>query len=342
MKKIAYIEIDTHAEIAADFMDLMEDSEEFSVDYYFSERIKNRVQKRTDRVFLSDNSMILDQLEDQNYDLIIIGTVHRYFNTFLTVSQKYKTAIIVHNLNFSKASGFSLIKNVLKEDWVYRLKLWWKEGLFNASKVYQNAQRLLVLDRSFSSGRYQFLPLFYTKQFEPIKNDFLTVVIPGGVSQKRRDYRRILNKIKTSESEQKIEFVFLGKAKGEELKWLKNIETQHSIKYFTERLSEDDFNHWMKKADVLWCLIQQETKFFSVKEMYGKTKMTGNIGDAIKFGKMAVFPENYKSDLKFIVPEKQDVIQQFFDLKNFKYDFQKDFSREKVLKDLEILLNRFI
>ncbi|HEX7869012.1 MAG TPA: hypothetical protein VF455_02775, partial [Chryseobacterium sp.] len=130
MKKIAYIEIDTHAEIAADFIDLMEDSKEFAVDYYFSEKIKKQIHESNENVFLSDNSMILDQLETKKYDLIIIGTVHRYFNTFLNITQKYKTAVIVHNLNFSKASKLDLIKNIFKEDVLYRLKLWWKEGLF--------------------------------------------------------------------------------------------------------------------------------------------------------------------------------------------------------------------
>ena len=112
MKKIAYIEIDTHAEIAADFMNLMNDSEEFSVDYYFSQRIKNQIQTNSEAVFLSDNSMILDQLKSKKYDLVIIGTVHRYFNTFLNITNKYKTAVIVHNVNFSKASKLGLIKNV--------------------------------------------------------------------------------------------------------------------------------------------------------------------------------------------------------------------------------------
>jgi hypothetical protein len=45
----------------------------------------------------------------------------------------------------------------------------------------------------------------------------------------------------------------------------------------------------MQKADVLWCPIQQETEFFSHKEIYGTTKMTGNLGDAIKFGKWLFF-----------------------------------------------------
>lgn len=342
LKKIAYIEIDTHAEIAADFLDLMKDSKAFSVDYYFSEKIKKQIQGSSENIFLSDSSMILDQLQAKNYDLIIIGTVHRYFNTFLNVTQKYKTAVIVHNLNFSKASRLDLIKNIFKEDIIYRLKLWWKEGLFNASKVYKKANQLLVLDQTFSSSEYQFFPLFYTKDFHQNKNDFLTIVIPGGVSQKRRDYQRVFNFIQNSEESKKIEFVLLGKAKGEELESIEKVAEKFNVTYFTERVSQKDFEIWMKKADVLWCPIQQKTRFFSQEEIYGKTKMTGNIGDAIKFGKMAVFPKNYSSNLGFIIQEKENIIQQFDELKKLKYDFQKDYNKEIVLRNLENLLFKLI
>lgn len=340
MKKIAYIEIDTHAEIAADFMNLMNDSKEFSVDYYFSQRIKNQIQTSDEAVFLSDNSMILDQLKSKKYDLIIIGTVHRYFNTFLNITNKYKTAVIVHNLNFSKTSKLDLIKNVFKEDVVYRLKLWWKEGLFNTSKVYKKSKNLLVLDKEFSSQEYQFLPLFYTKEFAQNKNERFTVVIPGGVSQKRRDYQHVLDVIQKTERSKNIEFVFLGKAKGEELDAIEEVFNQFNITYFKERVSQEDFEMWMKKADVLWCPIQQQTEFFSQKEVYGKTKMTGNIGDAIKFGKIAVFPANYTSNLDFIVAEKENIIEQFYELQNCQYDFQKEYSNQTVLKNLENLLHK--
>lgn len=340
MKKIAYIEIDTHAEIATDFMDLMKDSKEFSVDYYFSERIRNQINTHGLPFFLSDNSMILDQLKSKKYDLIIIGTVHRYFNTFLNITNKYKTAVIVHNLNFSKTSKLDLIKNVLKEDIIYRLKLWWKEGLFNASKVYRKSKHLLVLDKEFSSQQYQFLPLFYAKEFAQNENEKLTVVIPGGVSQKRRDYQHVLEVIQKTGKTKNLEFVFLGKAKGSELEAIERISSQFNITYFKERVSQQDFEMWMKKADVLWCPIQQQTEFFSQKEVYGKTKMTGNIGDAIKFGKIAVFPANYTSDLDFIVAEKENVIEQFYELQNFNYDFQKKYSKQTVLENLENLLHK--
>ena len=39
MKRIAYIELDTHAELANNFYELTKDSDEISTDFYFSEKI---------------------------------------------------------------------------------------------------------------------------------------------------------------------------------------------------------------------------------------------------------------------------------------------------------------
>jgi len=346
LKNIAYIEIDTHAEIAQNFLELMSGSANFAVDYYFSEKIKKQIKTGKENVFLSDSSMIIEQLKAKKYDLIIVGTVHRYFNTFQAIAEKYNTAFIVHNINFTTLSKFNLFKNIFREDMIYRIKLWWKEGLFNTSTAYKKAKALLVLDEAFHSEKYRFLPLFYTKDFEKQAGQRLTVVIPGGVSQKRRDYKRIWSKIREVENNFKergsaetlIEFVFLGKAKGTELKKITDLERSFqyiSLQYFPERVSSEDFEKWMQKADVLWCPIQQETEFFSQKEFYGTTKMTGNLGDAIKFGKWAVFPRNYPSELDFIIPEEESIIEQFKRLKNTSYDFQGKYNRKSIQENLE-------
>ncbi|WP_294329424.1 hypothetical protein [uncultured Chryseobacterium sp.] len=346
MKKIAYIEIDTHAEIAQAFMNVMEGSHHFSVDYYFSKRIKNQICETGSQVFLSDSSMILDQLKGKEYDLIIIGTVHRFFNTFLAITKKYNTAVIAHNLNFTRASKFDLITSVFKGDVIYRLKLWWKEGLLYAGKVYQEAKSLVVLDEALISDRHLFLPLFYARNFGQSENNSLVIVIPGGVSQKRRDYAHIFETIQKIRTDKKCEFIFLGKAKAHELKQLEylssNVPENISVIYFSERVSAEDFEKWMKKADVLWCPIQQETAFFSIKEIYGKTKMTGNLGDSITYGKLAVFPKNYSSKLNFIFPEKENILEQLKELTTKHFDFQKSYSRAEVQKRLEQVLNTLI
>ena len=346
MKKIAYIEIDTHSEIAQAFMNIMEGSEDFAVDYYFSKRIKDQVSHRHEAVFLSDSSMILDQLKGKGYDLVIIGTVHRYFNTFLAVAKKYNTAIITHNLNFIKASKLDLMKSVFKGDIIFRLKLWLKEGLFYKTKVYQTARSLFVLDEALVSEGYQYLPLFYTRDFDKVKNEDLVVVIPGGVSQKRRDYTYIFNTIQKLNTGRPCQFVFLGKANGHELKQLENLSGKlpenTEVTYFSERVSSEDFEQWMQKADVLWCPIQQDTTFFSMKETYGLTKMTGNLGDAIAYGKLAVFPGNYPSKLNFIIPKEENVLEQLKTVSENPFDFYKTYSRKEVQKKLEQFLTGLI
>ncbi|MDP9960762.1 hypothetical protein [Chryseobacterium lathyri] len=346
MKKIAYIEIDTHAEIAQTFMDIMKDSSEFSVDYYFSKKIKDLVVEDGEAIFLSDSSMIMEQLKLKKYDLIIIGTVHRYFNTFHALVQKYNVSVIVHNMNFAVASKSALMKSIFKRDIIYRLKLWWKEGLFYASKAYRNAQNLLVLDEELSTDVYKFLPLFYSKDFENQENRDLIIVIPGGVSQERRDYHHVFKTIQNLKAEEKCEFIFLGKAKGNELKHLEKLSQKLpeniSVQYFSDRVSHHDFENQMQNADVLWCPIQQKTEFFSGEEIYGLTKMTGNLGDAIKYGKTAVFPKDYPAKLEFIVPEADNILKQFKALKNTRFDFQKNYSKKLVLKKLEDVLSGLI
>ena len=342
MKKIAYIELDTHAEIALNFMELMNDSKVFSVDYYFSEKILRffgytQNDKLPENIKKATPENLIQQLSTDNYQLIIIGTVHRYFNVFEKISEKFNTSIICHNLNFVKASNLNLLSSIFKEGFKYRLKLLLKEGLLRKSNVYKKAKNLFVLDRGFDStqpDKYTFLPIFYTKFLEKPKNETYTIVIPGAVSQKRRDYERVLKSI--IKFHFPFEIIFLGKAQGKELEILQNFEQSKpeniSIKYFKEKVPQDVFDDYMQKADVLWCPIQQETEFFSQKEIYGFTKMSGNIGDAIKFRKLAVFPEDYPSKYSFIIPEKGSLGDFLFTRKDV--DFS-EFSKEKVLQELE-------
>ena len=368
MKKIAYIELDTHAEIALNFMELMKDSKAFSVDYYFSEKILRffcfaQNDKLPENIKKATLENLIQQLSTDNYQLIIIGTVHRYFNVFEKVAEKFNTSIICHNLNFVKASNFNLLISIFKEDFKYRLKLLLKEGLLRKSYVYKKAKNLLVLDENLAKENYNNLPIFYTKFFEKPDNETFTIVIPGAVSQKRRNYDKIIKELKNLElnfdnyefrrnetfvennlqekgssvgTTQNLEIIFLGKAQGNELEMLQNFEQNKpeniSIKYFTEKVPQNIFNDYMQKANILWCPIQQETEFFSQKEIYGITKMSGNIGDAIKFGKLAIFPENYPSKYAFIISEKVSLEDALFVKKEI--DFS-DFNKEKVLKQLE-------
>lgn len=351
--KIAYIELDTHAEIAGNFMQLMQASKDFSVDYYFSQKIIKQIGQNDSTIFLSESTDLLNQLSGQNYDLVIIGTVHRYFNLFKDVAQQFNSSVIVHNFNFTKISRYQLFKNIFKKDFKYRLKLYWKEDLLSAPQVFQKASNLLVLDQSLVQNRLKYLPVFFNQsQVHHLDENFI-IVIPGTVSQQRRDYKKVLQDLTDFQFGQNVldrllKIVFLGKADGKELQWLQDFDSKKgekfSIKYFTEKVSQPIFDEWMNKADVLWCPIRSETEFFSHPEVYGKTKMSGNIGDAIKYGKMAFFPEDYPSDFDFILNEKMSFKAEIFDCKQLDnyYDFQQRFGKKIILANLEKVLKSLI
>ena len=332
-------------------MDLMKDSSEFSVDYYFSEKITKQINRTGESIFVTKSSEIFNLLKDKDYELVILGTVHRYFDTFLEITEHFNTSVIVHNLNFTKISRFQLLKNIFKKDFKYRLKLLAKEGLLSAPKVFEKASNLLVLDESLIKKNpdlsLKLLPVFYLLKYEKSRKSIITIVIPGAVSQQRRDYLHVLNSLKNFQRKSHYQFVFLGKASGQELSWLKDFEKHKphniSVKYFIEKVPQLVFDEWMQKADLLWCPLKKETEFFSQKESYGITKMSGNVGDAIKYGKLAIFPENYPNSQPFIIPENENIEEQIYTYQKWMdYDFREHFAKGTVLKSLEKMLAKLL
>lgn len=347
--KIAYVELDTHAEIAGNFMKLMADSSEFSIDYYFSEKVLKTLQLQDkENVFKASPQDILQQLQTQKYDKVIVGTVHRYFNIFEKITNRFHTAIICHNLNFVNADYLRILSNLFKNDFSFRLKLLLKEGLLRKNNVYRQAKQLWVLDEHLAHGKFQFLPVFFTEKSKKETKDIFTIVVPGRVSQQRRDYKTLMQKLRKWSSPHRFRIVFLGKASGEELLGIQRLKIEQKeqfwVEYFTEKIPQSKFDEWMKRADVLWCPVQEKTDFLGIKEYYGKTKMSGNIGDAITYSKMAVFPENYQGKYPFVVPEvllfKEKTL-----FENYPVEighFFETHSKEKVLCRLENTLKSFI
>lgn len=345
MKRIAYIEMDTHAEIAGNFVQLMQDSAEFEVDYYLSEKVFKLIEKPGTDSIITIPPDLLRMLKDADYDLVIIGTVHRYFNVFDRITEQFNTAVIVHNQNFSRASAFQLFTRVFQDDIAYRIKLLMTEGLLSAPRVYSNAKHLLLLNPDGVKAPYKSLPVLFNEFSDTVNLDRFCIVIPGSVSQQRRDYAGIFQKLRHFRSE--VEVVFLGKAAGEELKWIvefgKSKPGNVSIQYFTEKVDSKTFETWMRKASVLWCPLQSETTFFSQNEFYGVTKMTGNLGDAIRFGKCAVFPEDYPAkEFPFIFNERENIEELLLNASACSFNFQQAYSQKAVAYALHAALRSMI
>ncbi|MBS1549540.1 MAG: hypothetical protein JSS94_06730 [Bacteroidetes bacterium] len=350
MKKIAYIELDTHAEIASNFWELSQEFCSVSVDFYLSDKVlKLFPNEQHATIIRSSPQKIHHQLQQKHYDAVVIGTAHRYFSTFLKIAQNYPTSLVVHNLNFTQKQPIQLWKLIWKKDWKYRVKLWWKEGLLKAPLLYKSMKNLWVLDENLLSFPWRnkqpllYLPVFYN-EFNAHKSGSIKVVIPGTVSQERRDYHHLFSVIERCNDA--IEFVFLGKASGIELELLKSlkksINSKVSVRYFDAKVSSEIFDQEMKDATVLWCPIQQENQFFSQQEIYGKTKISGNISDAIRYGKLAIFPSSYVQKHPFIYQEAEDVLGQIQEIQNCTFPFEQYFDKKSIAQQLESSINKWL
>ncbi|WP_394264937.1 hypothetical protein [Bergeyella zoohelcum] len=346
--KIAYIELDTHAEIADAFYSIAQKSELFSVDFLFSPKIQQRI-PHIPSTLVESPKAIFSILKNNHYQHIIIGTAHRYFHIWNKIVSHYPTSIIVHNQNFTRLNSFQLLTKIFKEDWKYRLKLLLKENLLSAPKIHSLAKRKWVLDRGLERKDFSYLPIFCTNEKSKIEKNLKNrkheneedeekniIVIPGAVQQTRRDYGKILDALKYFTHP--TEVVLLGKAEGSELQGILStlpfLPKHIDLKYFTEKIPKEIFDDYLSKATVLWCPIQEKTSFFSNEEYYGKTKMSGNILDAIRSEKPIIIPQHHPCTHNFMFHEKENIETQILSLQQKQFDFS-EFTIERKVKDWE-------
>lgn len=342
VKQIAYIELDCHSEVVNNFMTLMNDSILFAVDYYLADTVMKELKlERKKNIFVSDKKNILSQLKI-SYDLVIIGTANRDFGLYKKIAKKYPVCTIVHNINFVKTHANKIIRSLLHQNIKLALHLI-KSDIYNKDDFYNKAS-MLVLDNVLASENknlhLHFIPLsFYEKQEQGLIEDKINIVIPGTVSQKRRDYKHVLNKLKQFTST--ISITLLGKASGKELEWIKQVEKDISsnveLIYFTKSVSQQKFDEIMRASHIIWSPVQQAIDFFGVTEYYGKSKISGNINDAIKFGKPILLPDFYESNLHFAFKESDNIEQQIIESAKKDFSFEK-YNKENVLQQLEITL----
>ena len=310
--KVAVLEFEMHSHLLLFWDELLSEMPDVQYDFFVSKKISEQTPQISEtKKHLTCLPQQIDALNNElkNYDLLIFNTLHRHFEWFNRLISENKTLILVHNANFyfrSSRPDWRLVWNVKDKNLLYYyLKLIFKEKIYRTKNIiYQSAGfgflNENILQGNQINGKPEFLfPLTFNREMRLLENSGrLKIVVPGAISQQKKDYLFLFEVIKNLHPKEKMEFIFLGKTEnqsmGKKLESLKNhLSDSVQIKYYNKWISNELYREELRKAHFVLCPILEKTQFYLQEEWYGKTKASGSESDCIYYGKVGIFPKYY-------------------------------------------------
>ena len=131
-----------------------------------------------------------------------------------------------------------------------------------------------------------------------VQSEVINIVMPGNVSNKRKDVAMLLAVLPKLKPKSRLHFTFLGKPENDkvlrQLEWLKHVcDANVTITHFYRFIPWEEYSAVIAKAHMLLCPVKSQTSFYWVSEFYGKTKVSGSEADCIYKGKIGLFPTSY-------------------------------------------------
>lgn len=358
-KQIAFIEMETHSALLEQWYLLVSKMDQIDFHFFVIQKVYDKL-TAIPKEYLSIVSSV-SKTDFSKYDGVVVNTLHRDFKDYQKLFKDKKVLCLVHNLNFSLFFKSISWRNIFreKERFTYFLKLYLKEKVASKRKLILGAKQFGVisasaLDSINSHGKFAnkstLIQMNYCHNFEFPTSEVIEIVMPGNVSNKRKDVDLVFKTIEKLQPKQKLHFTFLGKPENHSI--LKQLETLEgnchsnvSITHYHQFIPWEEYSKVIAKAHLLLCPIKKETSFYWVDEVYGSTKVSGAEADCIYNGKIGLFPESYpKMDWHnwYYQDEKQLVeilenlfLDQLAEAYKVLQPYSEKFTFEKVKTELE-------
>jgi len=251
----------------------------------------------------------VSEISHNDFDAIVVNTLHRNFEQYSKVFQQKPTLCLVHNLNFSLFFKSLNRHNFWadKEQFIYYLKLYLLEKVGQKRKSILEATRFGVLSqslldevtskRSFAE-KTALVSMNYCHSHSFPTSEVIDIVMPGNVSNKRKDVAMLLSVLPKLKPKSRLHFTFLGKPENDsvlqQLEHLKHVcDANVTITHYYRFIPWEEYSEVIAKAHLLLCPVKSQTSFYWVDEFYGKTKVSGSEADCIYNGKIGLFPTSY-------------------------------------------------
>jgi hypothetical protein len=330
--KIGIVEFDYHPEVLRNIVLLLQESEH-KVTIFTTEKIWNNVGLYDSNDDLPSHfklyaksekeaykSYIVKHLENINTNnILIFNTIASNFKIFNSLKLKPTIVVTVHNSNtfFNKGFNYTPIlspfylwkdfshiirKSIIEIDWYHRNQFLKKVNYFTFPNTpiseYAIANNFVSKDKIILPP----LPMTFYKGRESLKEaiDVVKITVIGTIDKRRRDYDLLFKAFEkiTTQSNTSIELTLLGKSASKYSKRIINkfdklSSNTFKLTTFDSFVEQDLFNKVIDTTDFLIVPLKLETRYTIYNETYGKTKVSGNENDMIKWGIPSIFPKNY-------------------------------------------------
>jgi len=329
-KTIVIIEFDYHAEVLANAMKILIALNEYKILLFTSDKIWQQVrfsinQQESVEVHPANSAkeiqhLIKSRLKDINdAHAIFFNTIASNFKFFSSVEFIPPVILRIHNSNTyfnpvrsinPKLSPFYIWKDlsylvlhvILKLDTVYRSKFI-REKVdyfqFPCSTIanYALKNNYLPNDKLFPTVPYVFMDEVLPREASYSSTN---IVILGGIDKRRRNYKEVYEAFKnlTPELNTPVKLSLVGKPFGiygkNIIKNFRKLENDYfRVETFNSFVPQDKFDEITANANFLIVPAVKKTRYKLYKELYGFTKISGNINDMIIYQKPAIIPSFY-------------------------------------------------
>ncbi len=322
---IAFIELEYHLLDFDSFCKVFEKSE-LNITLYVTEKIhftfKNQpYAERYKWVVKQNNKSVSNFLEENfdsinNADWIYYNTIASNYKTYNRFQFKGKTILRIHNAHtylqplkhwYIIPTFFNLFKagSYFVREFIGELDFYYLPKVVNKMNYYCFADENVknyVLENKITTKEKIFPTIpgsVFNGEFKPFEiRERIRICIPGIIDERKKNYAPVIEALKliSSKLTEPIEIVLLGKPVGRYAEWVieefNKLQTPHIlITSFTGFVEQSKFNELMFGSHLLITPTLESTVFRTYKEIYGKTKASGSVGEMVKYGVPNLFPD---------------------------------------------------
>lgn len=278
-------------------------------------------------------------------DWIYYNTIASNYSTYNKLRFKGKTILRIHNAHtylqplkhwYIIPTFFNLFKaaSYLVREFIGELDFYYLPKVVNKMDYYcfadENVKNYVIEKNICKKDKiFPTIPgsVFNGEFREFNRTEKIRICIPGIIDERKKNYLPVINALKLLKDTVKepVEIILLGKPVGKYGAWVieefnKLSSETLSIMSFTGFVEQSKFNELMFGSHLLITPTKETTVFRIYKEIYGKTKASGSVGEMVKYGVPNLFP-----DYIYFDDEMKQIINKFN-------------SPESLAKELEVFI----